>query len=281
MVAIEMPSGDIPIKLLQPIHDRKIAKREYYRIKASIQAVGLIEPLVVSPEGEAFCILDGVQRYRILVELGVEIVPCIIRQEKDTFTCNRMVNHISPVQEMRMIEKSLEELDEATIAAALGIGGIAHRLSRTMMSHLHPDVAGAFDAGKITRTCTSEFTYVKPDRQAEILTVMKAHNDYSIAFARAMILKTPPAQRSQKRRNAVNLWDRAEHKKNDLLKKLQDAEQKHDFYSRLYRQYSVDLLKLVIYARTLITNLAIRAYLEQHHAATLALFRGIIEQAEA
>jgi len=281
MANVTIHAQDIPIVHLKPLRERKITRREYERIKASIEAVGLIEPLVVSPEGDSFLILDGVQRYRILLELGIEEVPCIVRQEKETFTCNRMVNHISPVQEMRMIEKSLEELDEQTIASALGLNTIAHRLSRTMMSQLHPDVAEAMDTGQITRACAKEFTYVKPQRQLDILTVMKAHNDFSIAFARALILKTPPKQRARKRRHATNPWNRAEHKKNALLKRLQDAEQKHDFYSRLYRQYSVDLLKLVIYARSLVTNATIREYLDEHHPAIVARFTDIIAQAQA
>ena len=281
MANASIHAEDVPIVHLRPLSERKITQREHERIKASIQAVGLIEPLVVSPEGESFLILDGVQRYRILLDLGVEAVPCIIRQERETFTCNRMVNHISPVQQSRMIEKSLEELDEKTIASALGLNTIAHRLSKTLMSQLHPDVAEAMDAESITRACAREFTYVKPERQLDILTVMKAHNDFSIAFARALILKTPPKLRARKRRNASNPWDRAERKKNELLKKLQDAEQKHDFYSRLYRQYSVDLLKLVIFARSLVTNPIIHEYLDEHHPAIVARFTDIIAQAQA
>ena len=278
---VSIDAKDVPIVCLKPLNERKIAKREYARIKASIQTVGLIEPLVVSPEGESYLILDGVQRYRILLDLGVETVPCIIRQEQETFTFNRMVNHISPVQQSRMIEKSLEELDEKTIANALGLNTITHRLGKALMSQLHPDVVKAMDAESITRTCAREFTYVKPERQLDILTAMKAHKDLSTAFARALILKTPPKLRSKKRRNAGNPWNGAERRKSQLLKKLQDTEQKHDFYSRLYRQYSVDLLKLVIYARSLVTNSVVREYLDDHHPAIVARFTDIIAHAQA
>ncbi len=281
MVSATVHAEDVPIVRLKPLSERKIRRCEYERIKASIEAVGLIEPLVVSPENGSFLILDGVQRYRILLELGVEAAPCIIRQEKETFTYNRMVNHISPVQESRMIEKSLEELDEQTIANALGLSTIAHRLSKTLMSQLHAEVAEALDAGSITRACAREFTYAKPERQLDILTMMKAHNDFSIAFARALILKTPPKLRARKRRNSNNPWNRVEHKKNELLKKLQDAERKHDFYSRLYRQYSVDLLKLVIYARSVITNPRVREYVDEHHSDIVKRFLDIIAQAKA
>ena len=281
MVSATVHAEDVPIVKLKPLSERKISRREYERIKASIEAVGLIEPLIVSPENGSFLILDGVQRYRILLDLGVEEVPCILRQEKETFTCNRMVNHISPIQESRMIEKSLEELDEQTIASALGLSTIVHRLSKTLISQLHQAVAETLDAGSITRACAREFTYAKPERQLDILTMMKAHNDFSIAFARALILKTPPKLRARKRRNSSNPWNRAERKKNELLKKLQDAEHKHDFYSRLYRQYSVDLLKLVIYARSLVTNPSVREYVDEHHPSIVERFLGIIAQAKA
>lgn len=272
---------DIPIVKLRPLRMRQVSKRDYERIKASILAVGLVEPLLVTPDGDSYLILDGVQRYTILVELGVEAVPCIVRNERDVFTPNRMVNHISPVQENRMIQKSLEELDEETIASALGINSITHRLNTALLSQLHADAAAALDKGQITMTCARELTHVKPERQEEILAAMGAHNDYSIAFARALILKTPPKLRAQKRRHALNPWDQSERKKGELLKKLEDAEQKHDFYSRLYRQYSVDLLKLVIYARSLVTNKQVRAYMDQRHPAVVDRFVKIIAQAEA
>jgi len=111
---------DIPIIKLRPLRDRKISKREYDRILASIKVAGLLEPLIVYPDGDDYVIVDGVQRYRILLELGVEIVPCVLAQQRESFSGNRMVNRVSPVQENRMIEKSLEELDEQTCFGHLG-----------------------------------------------------------------------------------------------------------------------------------------------------------------
>src|SRR5262249_19208406 len=93
---------DVPLIHLPPLRERKVTKREYDRILASIKAVGLIEPLVVFPENGDYLILDGVQRYRALVELGVATAPCILGQEREAFTSNRMVNRVSPVQEHRM-----------------------------------------------------------------------------------------------------------------------------------------------------------------------------------
>jgi ParB family chromosome partitioning protein len=266
---------DIPIVRLRPLRDRHVIKREYDRIVASIKAIGLIEPLIVFPEADDYVILDGVQRYRALLDLGVEAVPCILGKRREAFTGNRMVNRVSPVQENRMIEKSMEELDEKTIAAALGISGISHRLKKTLLKQLHPDAAAALDQEKITRTCARELTMVKPDRQKEIMVAMDGYKDYSIAFARTLILKTPAGQRGNRKRKG-DPWDKSADRKSDLLKQLTDAEQKHDFYSRLYKQYTVDLLRLAIFARELLSCSRVREYLEQHHPAIASRFQTII-----
>ena len=208
---------DIPLIRLRPLRDRKITKREFDRILSSIEAVGLIEPLVVYPERDDYVILDGVQRYRALREMGVDMAPCIIGKQREAFTGNRMVNRVSPVQEHRMIEKSLAEVDEASIAAALGVSTVAYRLKKTLLKRLHPDVAAAFDQGKINRVCALEFTHVKTPRQKEILDAMEGYKDFSTAFVRTLVIKTPPQQRDSHRRKS-NPWDKTTQRKNDLLK---------------------------------------------------------------
>lgn len=270
---------DIPIIRLRPLRERTISKRDYDRIAATIKAVGLLEPLIVYPEGEDYLILDGVQRYRILLEMGIEVVPCILGKEREAFTCNRMVNRLSPLQEHRMIKTSIDKkLDEQTIANALGTAKISHRLNETLLSQLHPDVAAAFDGGKISRSCTREFTYVKPARQREILSAMEGYNDYSTAFTRTHVLKTAPGMRETRRRKN-NPWDQKTQRKNDLVKKLAEAEERHDFYSRLYKQYTVDLLRIAIYARSLITNVRLRAYMDEHYTEIVTRFESIIADA--
>jgi ParB family chromosome partitioning protein len=267
---------DIPIVRLRPLRERTVRPKDYERILASIKAIGLIEPLIVYPEGDEFVITEGVQRCRALTELGAEIAPCIIGKRREAFTGNRMVNRVSPLQEHRMIEKSLEELDESTIARTLGLAGISHRIKRTLLKQLSADVAAAFDQGAITRSCALELTFVKPARQDEILAAMKSYKDYSLAFARSLILKTPPAQRAMRKGRKRNPWNKSSQRKNDLLAKLAEAEQKHDFYSRLYKQYTIDLLRLAIYARALLTNSRIREYLDLKYPDIVARFEAII-----
>ena len=79
---------DIPIVKLIPRNERRVSKKYYKRIEASLRACGLIEPLIVYPIGDDYEILDGCLRYQILLEMGVESVPCFINQEREAFTGN-------------------------------------------------------------------------------------------------------------------------------------------------------------------------------------------------
>lgn len=270
---------DIPIVKLVPRNERKASTKQQKRIEASLRAVGLLEPLLVYPKDDNYEILDGCLRYRILLDMGVESVPCLIGHDREAFTGNRMVNQLSAFQEMRMLRKSLEELDEKTIANTFGIASIGHRLNVGLMKRLEPTVAKAFEDGKITLQCAKEFAYVKPERQAEIIGLMESCNDYSITFVRGLILKTPIAKRAKLNGNP-SPWSRADQNKNDLLKKLKEAEQQQDFYSNLYRQYTTNLLKLVIFARSLVTNERVKSYLAKRHPQHLLNFEQIIDSTE-
>ena len=270
---------DVPIVKLIPRRERKVGKKYYQRIEASLRAVGLIDPLIVFPQGDSYEILDGCLRYRILLDMGVETVPCLIANEREGFTGNRMVNQLSASQEMRMLRKSLEELDEKTIADALGMQGIKHRLNMGLLKKLHEHVAKAFEAGKLNLQAAKELSHVKPERQAEIMKLMESCNDYSVTFAKGLVLKTPLARRS-KANGAKTPWTQADEKKSNLLKRLKEAEQQQDFYSGLYRQYTTNLLKLVIYARSLLANPRVRAYLEANHGELVAMFQEVLESTE-
>jgi ParB family transcriptional regulator, chromosome partitioning protein len=270
---------DISIVKLVPRSERKVAKKYRARIESSLRAVGLIEPLIVYPLKDGYEILDGVLRYRILLDMGVESVPCLIHSTRDGFTGNRMVNQLSASQEMRMLRKSLEELDEKTIANALGIQSIGHRLNKGLLDKLHPEAVKAFNANKINIQTAKELINVKPERQQEILQLMDKCNDYSTVFARGLVLKTPVAKRV-KPTNSRTPWTKADEKKSQLLKKLQEAEQQQDFYTGLYRQYTTNLLKLVIYVRSLMNNAEVKSHLQNHHADLTRIFEEILASTE-
>lgn len=277
---ISLMGQDIPIVRLQLRNDRRVSPKQTKRIEASLEAVGLIEPLIVYPQGDDYEILDGCLRYKILLEMGVETVPCLVWEHREAFTSNRMVNRLSSSQEIRMLRKSLEELDEKTIAEALGMKCIAHRLNTALLKKLHPKVVQAFEANQLELQCVKELAYVKPERQLEIWKLMQSCSDYGTAFVRGLVVKTPLAQRA-KLSGSAGPWAQKNKPKKALLDKLKEVEQQQDFYAGLYRQYTTNLLKLVIYVRALLANINVRSLLEQRYPEQLSLFEKIINETEA
>jgi hypothetical protein len=140
-------------------------------------------------------------------------------------------------------------------------------------------VEKAFNANKINLQTARELVNVKPERQHEILRLMESCSDYSTTFARGLVLKTPASKRA-KVNSLKTPWTQADDRKNQLLKKLQEAEQQQDFYTGLYRQYTTNLLKLVIYVRSFLNNTEVKSYLQTHHADQTRIFEEILASTE-
>jgi len=174
-----------------------------------------------------------------------------------------------------MLRESLKSIDRGTIAAVFGIRSIQYRLGTAILKHLHPDIVKAIDKNFISRRCATELTYVNQERQQTILKEMNKYGDHSISFARALLVKTPAAERNQKRKQK-NPWSGESQKKQELVAKLEDIEKRHDFYVKLYRQYTTDLLKLCAYARKLITNDKIKEHLAGNYPDILEHFQTVV-----
>ena len=272
---VKVKGVDVPIVKLTPLRKRTVSKKNYSKLMANLKAVGLIEPLCVCEENGQFLILDGYIRYTALLELGVETVPCLILPSRDLYTPNRQVNHLSSKEEVRMLRKALEKLDERTIAQAFGIESIRTRLNTAFYGELHPEVVAELNSGQLIRSAARELTYVVPKRQLEILTLMREAGDRTLAFVKAQVLATQPSSRSKKKR-LRKPWTQGEDNKRDLVAKLAEAEKHYDFYSALYRQYVADLLKLTIHIRQIVTRPELHEYLAEHHPGDLEFFESVL-----
>lgn len=269
---------DVDISKLVPLNTREInfsKNRGYQKILSSIKMIGLIEPLDVYRENGNYVILNGFLRFKALQELEVNPAPCLVHPDKEAYTYNKMINNLSPIQESRMIQEALKTIDESTMAQVFGLKSLQYRLGSGVINHLHPKVTNAVDKGLITRVCARELTYVTQERQNQILQEMNKTEDYSIAFARALVVKTPSNMRNPEKKKRKP-WAEDSEKKQELVNKLETINKRYDFYSNLYRQYSADLLKLYVYARKLITNEKVRLYLEINFPEIYMQFENIV-----
>jgi ParB family chromosome partitioning protein len=61
-----------------PWNPNRMSDEMYHKLKAYIKREGLVEPIVVRPNGDGYQILGGYHRWRIATDLGYETVPCAV-----------------------------------------------------------------------------------------------------------------------------------------------------------------------------------------------------------
>ena len=209
------------------------------------------------------------------MELGVEMAPCFIFDTLDLYTANHQVNHLSPLEEARMMKKALEFVPEDSVAKVFGLKKVTLRLPPNLVAQLHPTIVQEYDEGRIPRSCANELANVLPERQLAILAVMQNANKFDSAFVKSQILKTPDSEKRHIRKNTP--WQENRDRKKSLTVRLQEAQDEHDFYSTLYRQLTTDLMLAVIHLREIITKKPILEYLEAHEPNALRVVQEIIE----
>ena len=278
--AADINGKDVDINDLIPLNTREINLEKnirFKRILSSIKAIGLIEPLSIYKENGKYAILDGFLRYKACQMLKKDTIPCILSVKKEGYTYNRMVNRLSPLQETRMVKKSLEIVSDKMIATVFGIKSFKYHIPKGLIEQLHPEVLKSFDNGLISRKAAEEFTYVMPGKQLQILKELEENNHYGYTTVRSLVLKTPKEDRNPEKKPNIKHYGS---KKYILVERLANAEKEHDFFANLYKNFSIDLIKLFVYVRKLIVNKGINSYLSEKRSETLKLFMEIVSEKE-
>ena len=130
----EISLGFIPETLMIPLEEilplRKVTldisrSRKFQQIKSSIEEIGLIEPLSLSPKqktSDHYLLLDGHIRLIVLRELGQTEAPCLIAKDDEAYTYNSRINRLSTIQEHYMIKRAIERgVSKERLAKALSV----------------------------------------------------------------------------------------------------------------------------------------------------------------
>lgn len=275
------PEGvDLPLAAIIPVRKRAVTKRGYEKLRANIQALGLIDPLCVCRDGEKYHLLDGYIRYQILLELGVEEAPCLVLERRDFYTPNRQVSSLSRIQEGKMLRRALESVDAQTIAKHFALKSL-YSMTKSKDKGLHPDVAAAVESGEISRVCARELEFVVPARQTELLELMRQAGDHSPAFVKTQIIKTPPNQRVKVKGRNRTPWEREQTQKNGLADRLAEANRHYDFYKELFNTYYTDLMRLVIHVRDILEEPELHDWLKKNEPSAYRLFKDTVTECMA
>ncbi|MCM7272265.1 ParB N-terminal domain-containing protein [Enterobacter hormaechei] len=166
---------------------------KYQQVKKSISEFELVEPILVyfDKKENEIRILDGHLRIEAMKELGIEKAACIISTLDDTFTPNKHVNHMNPIQEYKMIKKALTKVSVEKLSAVLGIS-IENIIGKTnLLTGIDPIVISLLSDKPVPRATFSILKKMKPIRQIEAVESMIGFDNYSRGLAVSMLDNTP------------------------------------------------------------------------------------------
>ena len=267
---------DIPLIKLIKTKCREPNPKALAKIRNTIKQVGLLEPLLVSPRKDGcYNILAGEFCFDVLMEMGMETAPCMVRDDADIYTSNYQVNHLSPFEERRMIKKAMEVVDGQLIADVFGLKKMVLRLPEVLLNRLHPTIVKAYDKGTITKACAKELAEVVPVRQLEIFAMMQNTKNFGTKFVKKQLLMSPPKKWQSKRQTPPLEENRG--RKKSLGTKLQANQAEQDQLKKLFREYTSALMLTVIHSREIITNKAIEKYLKANMMPIYTEIQSIIE----
>jgi predicted HD phosphohydrolase len=251
----------------------------YLQISASLEHVGLIEPLVVFPKGpNEYLLLDGHVRLDILKRSGVAEVRAIFATDDEAYTYNKRVNHAPPVAQHFMILKALKNgVSEERIAAALNVDVGSIRKKRDMLDGICPEAIELLRNSHMTADAFAVLRKMKPVRQIEAAEYMLAGGTYTVLFAKALLEVTPseflvdvPTSRKIDAKSA-GARVMFEQEADFLLRDLKAVED----------SYGTDILILKMscrYIERMLENGRVERHLSKHHPDILSALRGLISE---
>lgn len=185
----------IPLKTLP---DGARASRSYAQVLSSIRAIGLIEAPVVMADTKnpgTWFLLDGHLRLEALKDLGVVEVECLLATDDDTYTYNKRVNRIPPIQEHRMIARAMDRgVSSADIGAALNLQVESVLRRFRLLEGISPEAAEMLKDTPCSMKVFDILRQMTSVRQIEAADLMIGQNNFTVMFARALRAATSENQ---------------------------------------------------------------------------------------
>ncbi len=265
----------LPVSDLYPLFPRKIELKKsgtYKRIVSSIKELGMIEPIVVVERESRYFIKDGYLRWQALKELEIEIAECLMGTDLDSYTYNKRINALAPVQAHSMIDRAVKEgVDPDRIAAALNVSRDWVDSMETLIDGLSPEVVRKLKKRIVGKNFFIELKKVTHDRQLEILQLVEAADDYSVKYVKALVFATSIDQKvSKKGRPRINPREQEE-----LAGQLKKVETEFRRASVIFRDNVFNLVKLSGYIRKLLSNQNLQKFLDRQYPDILFEFEKI------
>lgn len=261
---------------------RKAVKssRKYKQIATSIGEVGLVEPPVVARNPDnvgTFFILDGHLRIEVLKDIGRTEVECLVSTDDEAFTYNKQINRLAAVQEYAMIVNALNQgVPEDRIAKVLSVNVSTIRRRSRMLNGVCVEATELLKDKNCPMAIFELLKKMQPLRQIETADLMINANNYSVAYASAILAGTPRNQLAEpdKPKSIKGMTADAIARMEKELARLQEA------MTSIQDTYGKDHLELTVvkgYIKRLLGNTRVVSYLVVNRPEYLPEFQSIVD----
>jgi ParB family chromosome partitioning protein len=172
-----------------PQYDLRVTRKPDEAMILSIMRLGVIEPLVIAPDGNGAYVVDGRQRRAAAIEANKRLisegsepllVPCVWRRGDDAklfeimVAANEVRSGDSPVERAKKMQH-LKDMgrDDDQVAAVFGCSKPTVKNTLALLA-CAPDVVRAVEAGEVYANVASKLAKLTREKQVETLAEMKA-----------------------------------------------------------------------------------------------------------
>lgn len=274
LLAMDMilPSRKVPVGLA--------TSRKYIQIRASIEEVGLIEPLsvaAVDASSGQHLLLDGHVRLVALRDLGHQAAPCLIATDDETYTYNNRINRLSTIQEHIMIRRAVERgVPPERLAKALSVDVSQITKKVNLLDGICPEAIELFKDRQFSVELGRVIRKMKPTRQVECAELMVAANNMTVAYAEALLVATP----SMSLVEGVRPRKIAGVTPDQMARIEREMANLQGQYRLVEHSYGQDVLNLVLargYLTKLLGNSKVAKYIKQRQPEVLEQFTTIVQ----
>lgn len=273
----------VPVSAITPLKALRTTAKDsakYRQILRSITSVGLVEPPVVMPDKSGsgrYFLLDGHMRLEALKDLGISDVTCLVSHQDDTFTYNKRINRLSAAQEHKMVVRAIGRgVSEARIAEALGLDVVSVRRRAKLLDRICPEATDLLRDTTCPMAVYDILRRMAPLRQIEAAELMVGQNNFSKAFAQALLLSTPDAQIVGRRPPGPGSNVSREH----LARLEQELSSLQSQVKAVEESYGIENLQLTVargYISKLVSNARVARWLSERQPEFLAEFQALSE----
>ena len=285
-VALGFSLEAMSVEIANLLPSRKIPEgldisKKYKQIRSSIEEIGLIEPLSITPEIQQsgnHMVLDGHVRMIALRELGHSDVPCLVAKDDEGYTYNSRINRLSTIQEHYMIRRAIERgVSAERLAKALSMD-ISHvNKKMRLLDGICPEAQELLRDRQFSPELSRFLRQMKPTRQVECIELMLSANNLTVAYVEAMLIATPAEMlvEGKKLRKASGGVTQEQ-----MAKMEREMANLRGQYKMIEESYGQDVLNLVLargYLIRLLENGAVTRYLKQRQPDVLKEFEAVVK----